>query len=87
MYALRITPEGARSLDRLPEKILAAVAETIYGPLAENPQILGRSLVGGLEGLRVARRGDYRIIYEIHEDERLVILHRIQLRRDIYRRT
>ena len=87
MYDLRITPEGARSLDRLPEKILAAVAETIYGPLAQNPQRLGRPLVGRLDGLRVARRGDYRIIYEIHEDERLVIVHRVQHRRDIYRRT
>lgn len=85
MYDLRITPEGARSLDRLPEKILAAVAETIYGPLAENPQMLGRSLVGALEGLRVARRGDYRIIYEIDEDERLVIVHRVKHRRDVYR--
>lgn len=85
MYDLRITPEGARSLDRLPAKILAAVAETIYGPLAGNPQMSGRSLVGGLEGLRVARRGDYRIIYEIDEDERLVIVHRVKHRRDVYR--
>ena len=85
MYDLRITPEGARSLDRLPEKILAAVAETLYGPLSENPQVLGRSLVGGLEGLRVARRGDYRIIYEIDEDEQVVVIHRVQHRRDVYR--
>ena len=85
MYDLRITPEGARSLDRLPEKILAAVAETSYGPLAENPRMLGTSLVGALQGLRVARRADYRIIYEIDEDERLVIIHRVKHRRDVYR--
>ena len=56
-------------------------------PLAENPQRLGKPLVGQLAGLRVARRGDYRIIYEIDSGERLVIVHRIQHRRDIYRRT
>ncbi len=87
MYQLRITPEGARSLNRLPEKVRPAVAATISGPLAENPQRLGKPLVGQLEGLRVARRADYRIIYEIDEGERLVIVHRIQHRRDIYRRT
>ena len=87
MYQLKITPEGARSLDRLPEKVRPAVAATISGPLAENPQRLGKPLVGQLEGLRVARRGDYRIIYEIDDEEQLVIVHRIQHRRDIYRRT
>ena len=87
MYQLKITPEGARSLDRLPEKVRPAVAATISGPLAENPQRLGKPLVGQLEGLRVARRGDHRIIYEIDSGERLVIVHRIQHRRDVYRRT
>ena len=85
MYRLRITPEGARSLDRLPDKVRSAVAETISGPLAENPQRLGNPLVVALEGLRVARRGDYRIIYEIDETGRLVIVHRVQHRRDVYR--
>lgn len=87
MYQLKITPEGARSLDRLPEKVRPAVAATISGPLAGNPQRLGKPLLGQLEGLRVARRGDYRIIYEIDDEERLVIVHRVQHRRDIYRRT
>ena len=85
MYRLRITPEGARSLNRLPEKVRPAVAATISGPLAENPQRLGKPLVGRLEGLRVARRGDYRIIYEIDDDDRLVVVHRVQHRRDAYR--
>ena len=85
MYRLRITPEGARSLERLPEKVRPAVAATISGPLAENPQRLGKPLGGRLDGLRVARRGDYRIIYEIDENEQLVVVHRVQHRRDVYR--
>ena len=85
MYRLRITPEGARSLNRLPEKVRPAVATTISGPLAENPQRLGKPLVGRLEGLRVARRGDYRIIYEIDDNKQLVVVHRVQHRRDVYR--
>ncbi|MBU1864861.1 MAG: type II toxin-antitoxin system RelE/ParE family toxin [Actinobacteria bacterium] len=47
------------------------------------PSGLGKPLLG--EGLRSARRGDYRIIYEIFEDEQVVLIHRVQHRRDIYR--
>jgi hypothetical protein len=31
-----ITPEGLRHLNRLPEKIRAAVLEAIFGTIAEN---------------------------------------------------
>jgi mRNA-degrading endonuclease RelE of RelBE toxin-antitoxin system len=41
--------------------------------------------VGALEGLYSARRGDFRIIYEIDEAELVVIVHRIQHRADVYR--
>jgi mRNA-degrading endonuclease RelE of RelBE toxin-antitoxin system len=35
--------------------------------------------------LHSARRGDYRIIYEIFEEEQVVLIHRVQHRRDVYR--
>ena len=85
MYEVEITPEGLRHLNRLPNKIRLAALETIFGPIAENPQRLGKPLVGELEGLRSARRGDYRIIYEIDEDTATVLIHRVQHRRDAYR--
>jgi mRNA-degrading endonuclease RelE of RelBE toxin-antitoxin system len=85
LYEVEITPEGLRHLDGLPEKVQAAALGLILGPIADNPQRLGRPLVGELEGLRSARRGDYRIIYEILEDEQVVLIHRVQHRRDVYR--
>jgi mRNA-degrading endonuclease RelE of RelBE toxin-antitoxin system len=45
---------------------------------------LGKPLLGELEGLYSARRGDYRIIYEIVEDDQVVLIHRVQHRRDAY---
>lgn len=86
MYEAKITAAGMRYLDRLPNKVRLAALATIFGPMAENPQRLGKALMGELEGLRSARRGDYRIIYEIREDEAVVVIHRIQHRRDVYRR-
>lgn len=86
MYEVEITPEGLRHLNRLPEKVREAALAAILGPIAENPQRLGKPLLGELEGLHSARRGDYRIIYEIFEVEQIVLIHRVQHRRDVYRR-
>ncbi len=85
MYEVEITPEGLRHFNRLPEKVRHAALETIFGPIAENPQRLGKPLVGELDGLRSARRGDYRIIYEILEVDEVVLIHRVQHRREVYR--
>ena len=85
MHEVEITPEGLRHLNQLPEKVRNAALAAILGPVAENPQRLGKPLLGELEGLHAARRGDYRIIYEIFEDEDTVLIHRIQHRRDVYR--
>ncbi len=72
-------------MDRLPPRVLPAVIEFMYGPLAENPAQVGKPLHGDLAGLHGARRGDYRILYEIRADEELVIVHRVAHRRDVYR--
>lgn len=85
MYDIGITAEGLRHLDGLPEKVHFAAMETIRGPIAGNPRRLGKPLVGELAGLWSARRGDYRIIYEILDDEQVVLIHRIQHRRQVYR--
>lgn len=84
MYEVEITPEGLRHLNRLPGKVREAALAAIFGPIAENPQRLGKKLLGELEGLHSARRGDYRIIYQIFEDERVVLIHRVQHTRDVY---
>ena len=85
MYDVRITPEGRRHLDRLPDNVRHAALATILGPLAENPHRLVEPLVGEMEGLYSARRGSYRIIYEISDDEGILLIHRVQHRRDVYR--
>ncbi len=78
MYEIEITPEGLRHLNQLPEQVRHAALESIFGPIAENPHRLSKPLVGELGGLWSARRGDYRIIYEIIKDEQIVLIHRAQ---------
>lgn len=83
-WEVEITPEGLRHLRKLPDKVKAAGVETIFGSIAENP-LRGKPLRGELEGLFSARRGDYRIIYEIEEGGHTVIIHRAAHRPRVYR--
>ena len=85
-YEAEITPEGLRHLNRLLGKVRAAVLEAIFGSIAENPQRAGKPLRGELEGLSSARRGEFRVIYEIDETADVVLVHRTKHRRSAYRR-
>lgn len=85
VYEIRITPEGLRHLNTLPTKIRDAAIVALSGLIAENPQRSGKRLVGELTGLYSARRGDYRIIYAIDDDAKVVVVHRIQHRGSFYR--
>jgi mRNA interferase RelE/StbE len=74
-----------RVFDRLPISVAAAVLETLDA-IAENPKRLGKRLMLEHEGRFSARRGPYRIIYELDEDDHLVRVVAIGHRRDVYRR-
>ncbi|SNQ51162.1 Toxin RelE [Frankia canadensis] len=78
---------AARALaGRLPEKVAAAVYEFITTTLLENPHRLGkRLLLPPFEGTWSARRGGYRVLYEIDEEHRVVLVTAIEHRSDAYR--
>lgn len=75
-----------RQFDRLPISVAAAVLETLDA-IAENPRRLGKRLMLEHEGRFSARRGPYRIIYELVAEQRLVRVIAIGHRRDVYRRS
>jgi mRNA-degrading endonuclease RelE of RelBE toxin-antitoxin system len=84
-YAIYFSPRARRALEiDLPEAVAAACAEFIFGPLAENPHRVGKPLRDELAGSYSARRGQYRVIYEIHEDRVAVRVITIRHRRDAY---
>jgi mRNA-degrading endonuclease RelE of RelBE toxin-antitoxin system len=72
-------------LTRLPEKVATATVEFLYGSAAESPHRVGKPLRLGLLGLHSARRGDYRVIYGIDDDLRVVTVMAIEHRSDVYR--
>jgi mRNA interferase RelE/StbE len=79
-----VTAPGRREFDRLPISVASAVLDTLDA-IAENPRRLGKRLMLEHEGRFSARRGPYRIIYEIDQDDHLVRVIAIGHRRDIHR--
>ena len=85
-YRVRYTAKALRALENLPEKIATAALEFIVGPLAENPHRLGKQLRAPFDRFYGARRGQYRVIYEIFDDIIQIDVIDVAHRRDIYRR-
>ena len=85
VWSLRVAASAERQLARLPERIAAAVVEFLLGPLCENPRQVGHPLQREFAGLGSARRGAYRVIYEIEDDDRTIDVLRIEHRSDVYR--
>jgi mRNA-degrading endonuclease RelE of RelBE toxin-antitoxin system len=83
-WRVAVMAPARRQFDKLPVAVAAAVLETLDA-IAENPRRLGKQLVLEHEGHWSARRGPYRIIYELLEDERIVRVLAIGHRRDVYR--
>jgi mRNA-degrading endonuclease RelE of RelBE toxin-antitoxin system len=84
-WRLEVMAPARRQFDRLPVEVAAAVLETLDA-IANNPRRLGKPLMFEHEGRFSARRGPYRVIYELDEDAGLVRVLAIGHRRDIYRR-
>lgn len=84
-YEIDWAPAALRALSRLPEKVGTAVVEFVYGALGDNPRRVGHELRFELEGKYSANRGDYRIVYEITDTTRAIVIVAIDHRSKIYR--
>lgn len=85
-YRVELTTAAKKALtELLPESVAVACWEFIRGPLAENPQQVGKPLRGQLEGRYSARRGEFRVIYQIFDERVVVRVIHIVHRRDVYR--
>jgi mRNA interferase RelE/StbE len=85
VYRLVMAASAERALARLPEKAAAAVVEFITGALVEAPHAVGHQLRRELAGAWAARRGPYRVVYDIDDDARIISVLRVDHRADVYR--
>ncbi|GAA1250439.1 type II toxin-antitoxin system mRNA interferase RelE [Janibacter melonis] len=84
-WDVQFSRSAERALGRLPEKIAVAVLEFVTGTLPINPHRLSKPLHEPFDGWRSARRGDYRVVFEIKDDDHVLHVGRIEHRADVYR--
>ena len=86
-YELGTAPPARRALaDRLPHDVAAAAVEFITGPLLVNPRRIGKPLGEELTGVYSARFGrEWRVLYEVDDTTRTVIVLDIRHRSTAYR--
>lgn len=84
-WAVGLSSAAVRTLDQVPPRVVPAIIEFLYGPLADNPHRVGGALRGDFAGLHSAHRGPYRVLYEISEEHHAVTVMRIAHRAQAYR--
>lgn len=84
MYEILFESKAEKELLELPKEILRKI-DTKIQQLKENPRPPGiKKLAGKIEGWRM-RVGDYRILYQIDDENKLVKVYRIKHRREAYK--
>ena len=85
-YSITYSAAAVRALsETLPVKIAMAAHAFIEGPLAENPRRVGKQLNEPFYPAYSARRGEYRIVYQIDDDQVLVEVVTVKRRSDVYK--
>jgi mRNA interferase RelE/StbE len=84
-YAVAYSQGAAKELERMPAATGVAIRKKIEA-LSENPRPPGYKKLKGCDDLYRIRSGDYRVLYQIHDRQLLVLVVRVGNRRDVYRR-
>ena len=82
-YRLQIKPSAVKEIEALPKQDRSHVVAKIQG-LAADPRPPGCEKLSGLELYRV-RRGNYRILYTVHDADLVIVVIKVGHRREVYR--
>ena len=84
MYRVLLERGAERDLARLSSEIHDRVIAAIQA-LANNPRPPGCRKLAGSKNVWRVRVGDYRVLYEIADEIRVVRVNRVRHRREVYR--
>ena len=83
-YTIKFRPAVEKNLRTLPKKELIRIKSKIDA-IAENLPDRAKTKMKGNNNFHKTRVGDYRIIYEIHNDTLMILVIKIGHRKDIYK--
>jgi mRNA interferase RelE/StbE len=83
-YSLQFKPAVEKDLKSLSQTMLLRLFKQIFA-LQSDPLPHQSIKLSGMEHLYRIRIGDYRVVYEVDEKAKIVIIHYVRHRRDVYR--
>jgi mRNA interferase RelE/StbE len=83
MYKLKFTPTAKKNFKKLDKRYKSAVSKAL-SKLGNNPKI-GSPLKGELKGYWKLRFSRYRIVYQIHKRQLVIVIFDIVHRKEVYR--
>ena len=84
-YTVRIAAPPTKFLEKLRDQSLQQRLTQAIRSLGENPRPSGCVKLSGEENLYRVRVGDYRIVYQIKDEQLFVLVVAVGHRREIYR--
>lgn len=82
-YRISLTPTAARALRKFDPQVRRRIQAALELLAVEPRPPAATRLVGGSGEWRV-RTGDYRIVYDIEDDQLLILILRVGHRREVY---
>lgn len=82
-YAVVFTGRARKDLAKLPDRLRRQLIARIES-LADDPRPNGSKKLEGASGEYRIRSGDYRVLYQVHDREILVLIVRVADRKDAY---
>jgi len=83
-YQIKFKSSAAKEFRKLPPLIKERIREAV-NQLTKNPRPSGVVKLKGEDRLFRIRIGEYRIVYEIDDSAKLVLVTRVRHRKDVYR--
>jgi mRNA interferase RelE/StbE len=85
LYSIELRPAVLKSLKRFPRRDLVKIKKKIE-ELGSNLPTPNTTKMKGDNSFHKVRSGDYRIIYEIHDDRLVILIVKIGHRKDVYKK-
>ena len=85
-FTPRILKNATRQLKRLDPSVAKRIVDQITWLAQHFEEIKPESLKGDLAGFFKYRAGDYRIIYELLRKEKVIVIHEIGHRSEVYKK-
>ena len=84
-YSIEFRPAVLKSLKQFPKRDLVRIKKKIE-ELGSNLPAPNTTKMKGNNSFHKVRSGDYRIIYEIHDDSLVILVVKVGHRKEVYRK-